>query len=170
VSATPKVALVGDGKMARAIAQLAAERGVEVVAMLGAEENRGGAAIAKGALGEADVAIEFTEPESAPANIRACLTAGVPVVVGTTGWLDRLPDLARETERRGGAMLWAANFSVGVNLFLRLAREAGVVLAGAPGFDAHLVETHHSAKKDAPPARRSRSGRRCPPVSGARYR
>ena len=150
MSAGPRVALVGDGKMARAIAQLAAERGVEVVAMLGADENRGGAAIARGALGAADVAIEFTEPESAPANVRACLAAGVPVVVGTTGWLDHLPALERETARRGGAMLWAANFSVGVNLFLRLAREAGVVMAAGPAFDAHLVETHHSAKKDAP--------------------
>jgi 4-hydroxy-tetrahydrodipicolinate reductase len=150
MSAPPRIGLIGDGKMARAIAQLAAERGIEVAAMLGAAENERGSAIEKGGLGAADVAIEFTEPSSAPANIRACLSVGVPVVVGTTGWLDQLPALERETASAGGAMLWAANFSIGVNLFLRLARAAGAVLAAGPGFDVHLVETHHSAKKDAP--------------------
>jgi len=146
----PRVGLIGDGKMARAIAQLAGDRGIPVVAMLSAADNAGGAAIARGALADADVAIEFTEPAAAVANVRACLAAGVPVVVGTTGWLDHLPAMERETEERGGALLWAANFSVGVNLFLRLARQAGAVMSAGSQFDAHLVETHHSAKKDAP--------------------
>lgn len=150
MSGAPSVALIGDGKMSRAVAQIAAERGVRVVATLGAEGNEDGAAIRRGGLAGADVAIEFTEPASAVANVRACLGAGVPVVVGTTGWLEHLPALERETRERGGAMLWAANFSVGVNLFLRIAREAGLVMAAGAGFDAHLVETHHAAKKDAP--------------------
>lgn len=146
----PRIALVGDGRMSRAIAGIAAERGIPIVATLGAADNAGGAAIRGGALAGADVAIEFTEPGSAVANVRACLEAGVPVVVGTTGWLAQLPALERETRQRGGAMLWASNFSVGVNLFFQLARQAGAIMSTGAGFDAHVVETHHAAKKDAP--------------------
>ena len=140
----PRVALVGMGRMGRTIAALAAERGVPVVATLGA-----GDVITRGSLNGADVAIEFTEPGAAVANVRACVGAGCPVVVGTTGWLDALPALAAEVRGAGGRLLWAANFSVGVNAMLGLAAAAARVLREA-GFDAHLVETHHTAKKDAP--------------------
>jgi 4-hydroxy-tetrahydrodipicolinate reductase len=138
------VALVGMGRMGRTLQALAAERGMRVVATL----DRGDAVTAA-SLGRADVAIEFTEPASAVGNARACLAAGVPVVVGTTGWLDALPGLESDVGRAGGRLLWAANFSVGVNAFLAIAAAAGRVLRDA-GFDAHLVETHHAAKKDAP--------------------
>jgi 4-hydroxy-tetrahydrodipicolinate reductase len=140
---TLRVALIGMGKMGRAIAALAPERGTEVVATIG----RG--PVTGGRLGEAEVALEFTEPGAAPANIRACIAAGCPVVVGTTGWYDQLPGLAEEVTASGGALLWAPNFSVGINLFLSLVAAAGRIMAPA-GFDAHLVETHHAAKKDAP--------------------
>lgn len=139
-----RVALVGRGKMGRAIEALAAERGVEVVATLGRDSD-----VTAQALGDADVAIEFTEPAAVAPNVRACLAAGVPVVVGTTGWLDALPGVAREVERGGGRLLWAANFSVGVNAMLAVVEAAARALRGA-GFDAHLVETHHAAKKDKP--------------------
>ena len=138
------VALVGMGRMGRTLRALAAERGMRVVATL----DRGDAVTAA-ALGGADVAIEFTEPASAVGNARACVAAGVPVVIGTTGWLDALPALEAEVARAGGRVLWAANFSVGVNAFLAIAAAAGRVLRDA-GFDAHLVETHHGAKRDAP--------------------
>ena len=140
----PTVAIVGMGRMGRALEALAAERGLAVVATL----DRGDA-ITRAALGGADVAIEFTEPASAVDNARACLAAGVPVVVGTTGWLDALPALEAETGRAGGRLLWAANFSLGVNAFLAVVASAGRALRDA-GFEAHLVETHHTAKKDAP--------------------
>jgi 4-hydroxy-tetrahydrodipicolinate reductase len=150
MTAGPRIALIGDGKMSRAIRLLAAERGVEVTSVLGSAGNPGGAGISRQALGGADVAVEFTEPAAAPANIRACLRAGVPVVVGTTGWHGELPAIAEEVRASGGALLWASNFSVGVNLFFRIAGEAGRIVARAEGFDAHIVETHHAAKKDAP--------------------
>jgi 4-hydroxy-tetrahydrodipicolinate reductase len=130
--------------MGRAIAELAPSRGAEVVGRIDR-----GLAIDHETLGGADVAIEFTEPAAALANVRACLAAGCPVVVGTTGWLDALPEVEREVVARGGRLLWAANFSPGVNLFLRLAAEAGRLFRDA-GFGAAIVETHHAAKKDAP--------------------
>lgn len=139
-----RVALVGRGKMGRALHALAAERGLDVVAALGRGEP-----ITASTLARADVAIEFTEPAAAADNARACVAAGVPVVVGTTGWLDALPALARDVAARGGRLLWSANFSVGVNAMLAVAAAAARALRGA-GFDAHLVETHHAAKKDKP--------------------
>lgn len=143
-----RLAVVGMGRMGRAIAALAPERECDVVATLDAEQTRGG--ITRELLGGADVAIEFTTPAAAPANVRALLDAGCPVVVGTTGWYDALPALTAYARERAGALLWAPNFSVGVNLFQRVVAEAARLFATAPGFDAHLVETHHTAKKDAP--------------------
>jgi 4-hydroxy-tetrahydrodipicolinate reductase len=140
---TVRAALIGMGKMGRAIAMLAPERDVELVATIA----RG--PVTGGRLGDADVALEFTEPGAAPGNIRACLAAGCPVVVGTTGWYEHLPSLAAEVAEAGGALLWAANFSVGVNLYLSVVNAASRIMAPA-GFDAHIVETHHAAKKDAP--------------------
>ena len=139
-----RVALVGMGKMGRALAALAPERDVEVVAALDGSEP-----LTRAALGGADVALEFTEPAAAAANVRACVEAGCPVVVGTTGWYGELPALTAEVQRAGGALLWAANYSMGVNLFLRLAAHAARLMR-VGGFDSHLVETHHAAKKDAP--------------------
>jgi 4-hydroxy-tetrahydrodipicolinate reductase len=138
------IALIGMGRMGRTLAALAAERGMPVVATLDQ-----GDAIDRDTLNGAAVAVEFTEPGAAAANVRACLAAGCPVVVGTTGWLDALPALAGEARASSGRMLWAANFSVGVNAILAVAAATARVLHEA-GFDAHLVETHHSAKKDAP--------------------
>src|ERR1041385_7710242 len=97
---TTKIALVGMGKMGHAIDQLAGERGCDVVARLDlAETSRG---IARGALNGADVAIEFTPPAAAPGNIEALLDAGVPTVVGTTGWYDSLPRVRHRVEKNGG--------------------------------------------------------------------
>lgn len=139
------IALIGTGKMGRALAQLAPERGARVTAQLGR-----GDAITRESLRGAGVAIEFTSPASAAANVRACLAAGCAVVVGTTGWYDQLPALRAEVERSGGAVLAAPNFSVGVAIFSQLVAEAARLFAAAQGFDAHLVEIHHAAKKDAP--------------------
>jgi 4-hydroxy-tetrahydrodipicolinate reductase len=143
------LALVGMGKMGRALATLAPERGFRVVAELDAARP-GYAGITRESLRGARVAIEFTTPQAAPANARACVTAGCPVVVGTTGWYDQLETISSEVERAGGAMLTAPNFSVGVAVFDRVVAEAARLFARVEGFDAHLVETHHSAKKDAP--------------------
>jgi 4-hydroxy-tetrahydrodipicolinate reductase len=143
------VALIGMGRMGRALAALAPERGFEVVATLDASE-AGYAGVTAETLRGATVAIEFTEPSAAAANVRACLGAGCPVVVGTTGWYQELPAIRAEAERAGGALLTAPNFSIGVAAFDRIVAEAARLFARLDGFEAHLVETHHSAKRDAP--------------------
>jgi 4-hydroxy-tetrahydrodipicolinate reductase len=145
-----RLAIIGDGRMGRALAALAAERGVTVTAMLGIDANQGGTGISRARLGEPEVAVEFTEPAAAASNAIACAAAGVPVVVGTTGWYDQLPRVAEAVERAGTALLWAPNFSVGVVVLTVAAEAAARALRDTAGFDAHLIETHHAAKKDRP--------------------
>lgn len=145
-----KLALIGDGKMARAIAPLAVERGHAISATLGERDNVNGMGISREKLGDPDIAIEFTEPAAAAANVLACARAGLPVVVGTTGWYDQLDSVTAEVRGLGGAMFWAPNFSVGVAVLAAAIEAATTALRGVPGFDLHLVETHHSAKKDRP--------------------
>jgi 4-hydroxy-tetrahydrodipicolinate reductase len=145
---TRRLAVVGMGKMGHAIAALAPDRGWSVVAQLDAGETRDG--ITAAMLHGADVAVEFTTPGAAPANIRALVAAGCPTVAGTTGWYSELPAISAEVVHHGGALLTAANFSLGVNIFEQVVTLAARLLGRAPGFEAHVVETHHSAKKDAP--------------------
>ena len=144
------IAVIGDGKMGQAIRQLAIDKGWKVTAVLGERENAGGAGITARSLGNAEVAVEFTQPEAAVGNIVACLKAGVPIVVGTTGWYESLPEVTRVVKESGSALLWAPNFSLGVNVLIELARYAGTMMRSLEGFDAHIVETHHATKKDAP--------------------
>ena len=145
----PAIAVIGDGKMGRTIGQMVQERGWHLTAMLGEEHNRGGEGITRRALGDPDVAIEFTEPGAAVSNIMACIHEGVPVVVGTTGWYSALPTIIEAANEEGAALLWAPNFSIGVTIFVELAREAARLMSHTD-FSAAMVETHHSAKKDAP--------------------
>jgi 4-hydroxy-tetrahydrodipicolinate reductase len=133
------------GKMGRALEQLAPDRGFRVVATIYHEH-----AVTKESLNGAAVAIEFTAPPAAAANVLACASAGCPVVVGTTGWYEQLPTVRRIVEQSGGALLTAPNFSVGVAIFDRVVAEAARLFADQPFFDGHLIETHHTAKKDAP--------------------
>ena len=144
---TRKLAIVGLGKMGRAVADLAPDRGWTVVAQL---DGRAMGSLTKDALGGADVAVEFTVPGAAPANVRALVALGCPVVVGTTGWYDGFDAIRRYVDERGGALLTATNFSLGVNAFEQIVAEAARALRAATGFDVHEVETHHAAKKDAP--------------------
>jgi len=149
MNTTPRLAIIGMGKMGRIIAQLAAEREWPVVATIDAARNRDAAGITRETLADADVAIEFTEPRSAGANVLACVRAGVPVVVGTTGWYAEREQVEEQVIALGGAMFWSPNFAIGVNLFWHIAEHAAHLAARAP-FDAHIVETHHAAKRDAP--------------------
>ena len=145
----PRLAIIGLGKMGRAIEQLAPERGFTIASRI---DPSGGDApsVSRTSLGDAEVAVEFTTPVSAPQNIGAALAAGCPVVVGTTGWYERRGEVEKLVDKHGGALLVAPNFSVGVAAFAQIVRAAAAALKRAPGFDAHMVETHHSAKKDAP--------------------
>lgn len=145
---TRRLAIVGMGKMGHAVADLASAHGFEVSARLDQAEMASG--LSKQMLNGADVAVEFTVPEAAPSNIRAIVAAGCPVVVGTTGWYDKLDDVRRDVNASNGALLAATNFSLGVNIFEQVLARAAELFAAAPGFDAHMIETHHAAKKDAP--------------------
>jgi 4-hydroxy-tetrahydrodipicolinate reductase len=145
---TRRLAIIGMGKMGKAIAELAPARGWEVAAALDARNTSTG--ITRHALNGADVAVEFTVPEAASKNIRQVALAGVPVVAGTTGWYGEFDAVKRDIESMNGALLAATNFSLGVNIFEQVVELAARLLARAPGFDAHIVETHHAAKKDAP--------------------
>lgn len=145
-----RILLIGDGRMGRALEQLARERGQEVVAVLGAGDNAAGAWITPEHAADVDVAIEFTEPAAARANLSACLRVGLPVVTGTTGWYDALADVQEDVRRHAGALFWAPNFSLGVALATEVMREAGRRFAAYPPAGVHLVETHHAAKQDAP--------------------
>ena len=140
----PRIALIGYGKMGRALRTMAVERGWTVAGVV--ERNQGGLS----ALVGADVAIEFTTPAAAIDNIRIALEAGTPIVVGTTGWYDQLPAITKEVETREGAMLWAPNFSLGALVLRHLVEEAGRRLRDVAEVDARIVETHHAAKRDAP--------------------
>jgi 4-hydroxy-tetrahydrodipicolinate reductase len=144
------LAIVGAGKMGKAVDQLARERGWRITAMIGHEENEGASALTRRRLGDADVVIEFSVPKAAPENVLALLHAGYPVVSGTTGWNADLDRVRSEVRAKNGTLVWAPNFSVGVTLFSAMVARATRLMANAPMFDAALVETHHVAKKDAP--------------------
>jgi 4-hydroxy-tetrahydrodipicolinate reductase len=145
--------------MARAIAPLAMERGHVITVTLGASDNTNASGISREKLGNPDVAIEFTEPAAAAANVLACARGGVPIVVGTTGWYDQLDRVIGEVRRLGGSMFWAPNFSLGVAVLSAAIEAATAALRGAPGFDVHLLETHHAAKKDRPSGTAASLGR-----------
>lgn len=146
----PRLAVIGLGRMGRLVRQLAEERGWMVPVSLGSGDNAGGRGITAERLRGVDVAIEFSSPDSAPGNAIACARVGCPVVVGTTGWLDRMEPVARAVRESDGAMFWAPNFSLGVNVFWRACEHAARLLAGAEGIAPHILETHHAAKLDAP--------------------
>lgn len=140
-----RIALVGYGRMGREIERCAAERNIDVAVRYDAHTPLTGDQPA-----EFDVAIEFTHPDAAPGNIRALVEMGKPVVVGTTGWLDHLPELTRLAEERNGRIVYASNFSIGVNIFFRLVREAGRLMNDQKIYDAAVHEIHHVRKADSP--------------------
>lgn len=140
-----KLGLFGYGKMGKAIEQIAENQGNEIVWRIRRDDTPTPAL-----LRQADVIIEFTRPEAAFENVMLCLQAGIPVVSGTTGWLERLPEAQQYCLENKGALLWASNFSVGVNLFFALNRRLAQLMADRPEYAASLVETHHIHKLDAP--------------------
>src|SRR5687768_13148789 len=104
---TGRLAVIGDGKMGKSVAEVARELGWEVTVILGPQDTKGGKGITASTLGNPDVAVEFTEPGAAAANISACLRAKVPVVAGTTGWYDALPEVTRIARETGTGFLWS---------------------------------------------------------------
>jgi 4-hydroxy-tetrahydrodipicolinate reductase len=139
-----KIALIGFGKMGQLIQELAEAAGDQVVFIADSKTTY------FEPLRNADVAIEFTHPGAGYDNVMRCLKAGVPVVSGTTGWLDKQAAAAEFCLENDGAMLVASNFSLGVNLFFSLNAQLAAMLAAFPEYAASVSETHHTAKKDAP--------------------
>lgn len=144
------VALLGYGKMGRAVAELAPERGFEVRLILTSVSNREGAGLTPKNLEGIDVCVDFTNPAAGVENIRRLAAAGKDLVVGTTGWHERLEEVRGMVEAGQVGVVYAANFSMGVQLFYRVARAAAEIFAPFPMYDPYLSEAHHRAKKDAP--------------------
>jgi len=142
-----KIALIGYGKMGKAIESIAAERGHEIVLKINSQNL---AEFTTENLQKADVAIEFTNPHSAVSNILQCLDAGVPLLCGSTGWLDHLPEIKKAVEEKNGAFLYASNFSVGVNIFFEVNKKLAQLMSGQSEYDVTIEEIHHTQKKDAP--------------------
>ena len=145
-----KIAIVGHGKMGQLVERVAASRGHSVVARFDRKNNLHGVGLTTGNLDGAEVAIDFSAPEAVFENLRRLIELDVPTVVGTTGWYGRLPEVKKLVAERGGALVYGANFSIGMHLFLRLAREAARLFARYGEYDPLVVEHHHKFKKDAP--------------------
>ena len=136
--------------MGKAVAALAVKQGHTIHTVVDSSDNVAGRALTRERLAGVDVAIEFTRPEAAVSNLERLIELGIPTVTGTTGWTGALPRITTLVEARRGAFLHAANFSVGVHLFLRVARELARNFSGRPEFVAAIREEHHASKLDAP--------------------
>ena len=143
------LAIVGHGKMGKLIEQLAPEYGFEVRAKFDGRSNAQGKALSHETLRGVDAAVEFTSPDAAPGNIRRLATLGVNTVSGTTGWYEELSSVREAVTKSGTGLVWSANFSVGVNLFLQVVAHAAAQFAKHTEYEAWGWEIHHSAKKDA---------------------
>jgi 4-hydroxy-tetrahydrodipicolinate reductase len=142
-----KIALIGYGKMGRAIEEIAVSRGHTILLKVSSANPQ---ELSVDRLKEADAAIEFTGPESAYDNIIRGLEAGIPIVCGSTGWLSKLEDVREYCRQRQGTFLYASNFSVGVNIFFELNKRLAALMATHPDYKPRITEIHHTEKKDAP--------------------
>lgn len=144
-----KVALVGYGKMGRAVEEIAPSRGMEVVARFTREEPLRAGETARKALAGVTL-VDFSIPEAVPDTARAAAELSLPLVIGTTGWQDRLDEVREVAERSGIGVVRAANFSLGVNVFYRLAERAAELLAAVEAYDPFIQDWHHRFKLDSP--------------------
>jgi len=142
-----KIALIGYGKMGKAIEQIAVSRGHEIVLRITSSNRH---EMSPQALQQADVAIEFTGPDAAAANVMECLDAGVSVVTGSTGWNNELPAACSRAVQQGVALLHASNFSIGVNIFFEVNKLLASLMKGRADYTPTVIETHHIHKKDKP--------------------
>lgn len=142
-----KIALIGYGKMGKAIEEIALKRGHTVDLKIDIDTID---SFTKENLSQCDVAIEFTGPHSAKENILKCLDAGTPVVSGSTGWLENMTEVETLCKEKNGSFLYASNFSVGVNIFFELNKKLAQLMKGQTDYNVTLEEIHHTQKKDAP--------------------
>ena len=142
-----KIALIGYGKMGKAIEEIALKRGHEIVLKI--DEHNATDFNAEN-IGNAAVAIEFTGPGSAFGNVMKCLRFKIPVVCGSTGWLQHWPEVAALCGQQQGALVYASNFSVGVNIFFEVNKKLAALMEPHPDYKINLTEIHHAQKQDAP--------------------
>jgi 4-hydroxy-tetrahydrodipicolinate reductase len=146
-----RIALIGHGAMGRMVAERAQRDGEEIALILTSHDMRQSTVEVAERLREtSDVAIDFSVAGAVLNNVSACVRAGVPVVVGTTGWGSRAQDVRSFVEAEEGALIYGANFSVGVNLFYRIIERAGELFKGLDDYAPFIEEAHHARKKDAP--------------------
>jgi 4-hydroxy-tetrahydrodipicolinate reductase len=138
-----KIALLGYGKMGKVIERIALERGHEIVLKKDQDTPFDG-------LKNADVAIDFSVPDSAVANISECLNNGIPVISGTTGWLTNYPKMVQLCEEKNGSFIYGSNFSLGVNVFFELNEYLAKMMANLKQYNVSMEEIHHTQKLDAP--------------------
>lgn len=148
-----KFALIGYGKMGKVIEDVILSANAnklvkdEIVLKIGADNLQD---LTIENLQKADVAIEFTQPDAAIANIQLCFDAGIPVVVGTTAWLDQLPSVKATCAEKDGTLFYAPNFSIGVNIFFEINKKLAAIMNHQPQYNVAMEEIHHTEKKDAP--------------------
>jgi len=142
-----KIALVGYGKMGKAIEENALQKGHDIVLKIDIDNQHD---LTASNLSKADAAIEFTGPHSAFDNIMKCIAAGIPVVSGSTGWLEKYDIVKQNCESLNGAFLYSSNFSIGVNIFFEVNKRLAELMSSHPDYDITMTEIHHTQKKDAP--------------------
>jgi 4-hydroxy-tetrahydrodipicolinate reductase len=142
-----RIALVGYGKMGHIIEQIAIRRGHTIVAAIDINNTD---VFDSDEFRSADVAIEFTTPATAFENYQKCFAAGIPVVSGTTGWIERLGEIKRQCEEEGKTFFYASNFSIGVNIFFAINKYLAKLMNSFPAYDVNMTEIHHIHKLDAP--------------------
>ena len=141
-----KIALIGYGKMGKAIEEVALEKGHEIVLKIDVQNNED---FTKENLQKADVAIEFTGPHSAYENVKKCIQSGVPVVSGSTGWLEKWNEISALCDTNNGSLVYSSNYSIGVNLFWKITQTAAKLISNYD-YQVHIDEIHHTQKLDAP--------------------
>jgi 4-hydroxy-tetrahydrodipicolinate reductase len=142
-----KIALLGYGKMGKIIEKIAHDRKHEIVLKIDYDNLH---ELTAENLQQADVAIEFSTPGTVLANIKECFKAGVPIVVGTTGWYNELPQLKQECEQNNSSLIYASNFSIGVNIFFHVNKVLAKLMNNYPYYEVQVEEIHHTQKMDSP--------------------
>ena len=142
-----KIALIGYGKMGKAIEEIALQKGHEIVLKIDVSNAQDFTA---DNIQKADVAIEFTGPHSALDNLKKCIAYGVPVVSGSTGWLEHWNEIETACKEKNGCLVYSSNYSIGVNLFFELNKYLAKLMDPYADYDVSMTEIHHTEKKDAP--------------------
>ncbi len=145
-----KIALIGHGAMGQLVAKLAREQSHDIAVTLTSQDAKRNADEVVAELRDCDVAIDFSVAAAAPNNIATCMLAGIPLVEGTTGWKVDVNELRRAADDADGALVYGSNFSVGAQLFFRIAARAAELFQNLDSYDAFIEEAHHKRKRDAP--------------------